>query len=185
MGESTFQNPHDKDIRQVEEGLGKRAVYDSTNQAWKLPTGKNAAIGEWIWVNGQIGQATAAIVGGTDAIVEGTNWTEDTDGALNALNSNITGRKILNIVSSAKTTHVFNISNSATHALFFASSTSSIYGLIIITSTSTGDVAVRSISSAGATITSSTNSITFDLGSSRVLYITDIDITGEGFINPQ
>lgn len=89
MGESTFPNPHDKDIRQVEEGLGKRAVYDSTNQAWKLPTGKNAAIGEWIWVNGQIGQATAAIVGGTDAIVEGTNWTEDTDGALNALNSKI------------------------------------------------------------------------------------------------
>lgn len=86
--DSWFPNPHDKDISQLEEGLAYRAVKSGNN--WILPSGKNAANGDPVVLDGVFGYATAAIVGGTDAIVEDTNWKPYGDGgALSALNSNI------------------------------------------------------------------------------------------------
>lgn len=60
------------------------AVKSGNN--WQLPSGKNAAIGEFIVLNGVLGHATAAITGGSTNIVSGTNWTPETKGGLNALN---------------------------------------------------------------------------------------------------
>lgn len=76
--DSWFPNPHDKDIAQLEEGLAYRAVKSGNN--WILPSGKNAANGDPVVIDGTFGYATAAIVGGTDAIVEDTNWKPYGDG---------------------------------------------------------------------------------------------------------
>lgn len=82
--DSWFPNPHDKDISQLEEGLAYRAVKSGNN--WILPSGKNAANGDPVVLDGVFGYATAAIVGGTDAIVEDTNWKPYGDGgALGAI----------------------------------------------------------------------------------------------------
>lgn len=56
-----------------------------SNGDWKLSSGTNASIGDFIFCNGILGWATAAIVGGTDSIVEGTNWEKVPEGAANKL----------------------------------------------------------------------------------------------------
>ena len=59
-------------------------VAKLTGGNWQLNSGENAAIGEYISVNGYMGQATAAITGGSTNIVEHTNWEKvSTGGALN------------------------------------------------------------------------------------------------------
>lgn len=61
-----------------------QAVLSSGN--WRLHSGEDAEIGDYIWLNGELGKATAAITGGSTNIVSGTNWTKEAaSGALNEL----------------------------------------------------------------------------------------------------
>ena len=64
-------------------GIAYIAVLHSGN--WQLNSGTNAAIGDFIFVNGNLGVATAAITGGSTNIVENTNWTKVSEGAANKL----------------------------------------------------------------------------------------------------
>lgn len=66
-------------------GIAYIAVMHSGN--WQLNSGTNAAIGDFIFVNGTLGRATAAITGGSTNIVEGTNWEKVPEGAANKLQS--------------------------------------------------------------------------------------------------
>ena len=66
-------------------GIAYIAVLHSGN--WQLNSGTNAAIGDFIFVNGNLGRATAAITGGSTNIVENTNWTKVSEGAGNRLQS--------------------------------------------------------------------------------------------------
>ena len=70
---------------QIRRNISYIAVLRSGN--WQLSSGTNAAIGDFISVNGVIGRATAAITGGSTNIVEGTNWEKVTEGAANKLQS--------------------------------------------------------------------------------------------------
>ena len=52
---------------------------------YQLPSGTNAAIGEYIIRGGLLGVVTSAITGGVTNIIEGTNWTKVPEGGLNSL----------------------------------------------------------------------------------------------------
>lgn len=88
MAVMIFDQPAEALTSKLAKGLSYIAEQSGDN--WILPTGTNAVSGDFISVDGIMGQATAAIVGGTDAIVEGTNWSQCPSGALNAANSSIT-----------------------------------------------------------------------------------------------
>lgn len=64
-------------------GIAYIAVLHSGD--WQLNSGTNAAIGDFIFVNGNLGVATAAITGGSTNIVENTNWVKVAEGAANKL----------------------------------------------------------------------------------------------------
>ena len=64
-------------------GIAYIAVLHSGD--WQLNSGANAAIGDFIFVNGNLGVATAAITGGSTNIVENTNWVKVAEGAANKL----------------------------------------------------------------------------------------------------
>lgn len=70
---------------QIRRNISYIAVLRSGD--WQLSSGTNAAIGDFISVNGVIGRATAAITGGSTNIVEGTNWEKVPEGAANKLQS--------------------------------------------------------------------------------------------------
>ncbi|MBP5726731.1 MAG: hypothetical protein J6Y48_06610 [Clostridia bacterium] len=74
-------------IQNLRKGMVLVAKLTSGN--WQLNSGVNAAIGDYISVNGIVGRATAAIVGGTTNIVENTNWVKLPEGAVNELVGNI------------------------------------------------------------------------------------------------
>lgn len=60
-------------------------VAVENNGSWFLPTGVNAAIGQYIVVDGVLGVATAAITAENTAIVENVNWTKTTTGGFNEM----------------------------------------------------------------------------------------------------
>lgn len=85
MAETIISQPLNKQMKKLKEGLGYNAVMSGNN--WILPTGQNASKGDFVIVNGVFGKATAAIVGGVDAIIENTNWSASgSGGALKSLN---------------------------------------------------------------------------------------------------
>lgn len=70
-------------LNSVRKGLLKVAVKSGSN--WILSSGTNAAIGDFLSVNGTLGVATAAITGGSTVLVKNTNWEEVPGGILNKL----------------------------------------------------------------------------------------------------
>ena len=108
MPETNIPRPLNKTIRKMQEGLGFTAIKSGNN--WMLPLGQDAAEGQYVVLNGVIGKASAAIVGGVDAVVSGTNWDpEDDGGALNALNSNFIKRTTKTITTSANGNSTLNM----------------------------------------------------------------------------
>ncbi|MBR4352718.1 MAG: hypothetical protein IKQ01_06570 [Bacteroidales bacterium] len=92
----------DTHLANIDANMAFVAVQSGNN--WQLPSGKSAAIGEYIVVDGILGHATAAITGGSTNIVSGTNWTPETKGGLNALNDNLNPKRgDLNTISSDTT----------------------------------------------------------------------------------
>jgi len=73
-------------INAVRKGLLKVAVKSGAD--WILSSGTDAAIGDFLSVNGTLGKATAAITGGVTALVKNTNWEEVPGGILNLLQAN-------------------------------------------------------------------------------------------------
>ena len=72
---------------QLDEGLAYVAKKVGNN--WRLPSGKTANAGDYVIWDGSLGKAKGQIVGGSTNITN-SNWEIVSNGALNALNSNIT-----------------------------------------------------------------------------------------------